>query len=38
VVNNTKSADRERLLENPQTLRSIEEEIASEFHDYQRAD
>jgi hypothetical protein len=35
VVNNTREGDRDRLVENPLTLRSIEEEIATEFRDYQ---
>jgi hypothetical protein len=35
VINNTREGDRERLVENPLTLKSIEEEIATEFRDYQ---
>jgi hypothetical protein len=37
VVNHSRDADRARLLENPQILRSIEDELESEFEDYRRA-
>lgn len=37
VMNNTDASTRARIIENPQTLRSIENEIAAEFQDYQRS-
>jgi hypothetical protein len=36
VLNNTDETDRARLLENPEILRSIEDEILCEFNDYSR--
>lgn len=36
VHNNTDEDDRARLLENPETIRKIEDEIAAEFQDYRR--
>ncbi|MCZ7662015.1 MAG: hypothetical protein M5U22_03240 [Thermoleophilia bacterium] len=36
VRNNTDADDRARLLENPETIRKIEDEIAAEFEDYRR--
>lgn len=36
VVNNTSSEDRARILETPETLREIEDQIAAEFTDYRR--
>lgn len=37
VINNTKSEDRVRLMENPETLRGIEEMIEAEFGAYRRS-
>lgn len=37
VMNNTKSEDRVRIMENPETLRGIEEMIAAEFGEYRKA-
>lgn len=36
VVNNTDAADRAHILENPETLRGIEDQMVAEFSDYQR--
>lgn len=37
VINNTKSEDRVRIMENPETLRGIEDMIAKEFGEYRRS-
>ncbi len=36
VINNTDSADRTHMLENPEVLRGIEDQMAAEFSDYER--
>lgn len=37
VINNTKSEDRVRLMENPETLRGIEEMIEKEFSGFRQS-